>query len=559
MKVLIKTQILGKGGNVEWREELLSTEQIDIGRATNQTIQIYDNRVALQHATILPMTGGAQLKVNASGNVLLNGSITRQSALRQGDVVQIGHATIEMRGKQDGIDLVLLVDLTNARTAVASKTEYRMGLNATRFSMRLWSWASFVGLISLLLIFPLQKIVSRGDTEIDRAAMLVSDHAWQSGPMHKAHQSIGDNCNVCHQTPFAVVQNEACTSCHDNMAVHFDGAMFPAVALQSPGTMRCANCHHEHNEMPSMARHDASLCSNCHRDLNAIGGEGSLSPPVTQFHLDHPVFSASMLAPAQQADKWQWTITRSSLSLLQGQDKNHLIFPHDVHLKFDGVKAPAGKEKLDCGNCHQPDATGNLMQPINMETHCSRCHVLEFEPGYPDRLLPHGNEKALMATLQEFYARQWLEGELNRLNALGRDARRPGGEWRQSLIEQRQEGLAYAKEKAFATADDLFTRRTCITCHQIEKRTGAELPWRVKPVKLTQQWFPKARFDHAAHRGSECSLCHDAGKSKNVSDVLLPDVEVCQSCHVGEFEKHGVPSTCVDCHRFHQFDSTVMK
>ncbi len=557
MKILIKTQTIGKGGNTELREDLIAVDQVDIGRATNQTIQIHDMRVALQHATILPMTGGAQLKVNASGSVLLNGSLTRQSALHIGDVVQIGHAKIHLQAKQNEVDLVLLVDLTGDASSTGERPAYRLGLQQTYFNVRLISWIAFVAVLLLLLLLPLHQIMTRGTGSLDRESMLVSDLAWQSGTMHKAHQLIGNDCNACHQVPFEMVKNDACVACHKSVADHFDHSRFTAVAELAPATLRCGSCHHEHNEMPSMARHDASLCSNCHRDLLAVGAD-SLSPPVTSFNLDHPVFSASMLTPekpAQNSDgKWTWKVVRSSLALLQGQDNSHLIFPHDVHLASQGVKAPIGKEILQCGSCHQPDASGRLMQGITMETHCSRCHVMEFEPGYPDRLLPHGDEKSLMATLQEFYARQWLEGELDRLKALGRDARRPGGEWRVSLIEQRQEGLAYAREKALATAEDLFTKRTCVTCHQVERVDDPATPWRVKPVKLTQHWFPKANFDHAAHRATECSECHAASQSKRVADVLLPDVQVCQSCHVGEFEKHGVPSTCVDCHSYHQLD-----
>ena len=34
-------------------------------------------------------------------------------------------------------------------------------------------------------------------------------------------------------------------------------------------------------------------------------------------------------------------------------------------------------------------------------------------------------------------------------------------------------------------------------------------------------------------------------------DVLMPAIDVCQSCHGGEVASNRVPSTCVTCHDFH--------
>jgi hypothetical protein len=76
--------------------------------------------------------------------------------------------------------------------------------------------------------------------------------------------------------------------------------------------------------------------------------------------------------------------------------------------------------------------------------------------------------------------------------------------------------------------------------------------WRVEPIRLTKQWMPKSDFSHFSHRTSECSLCHAATDSEYSSDVLMPDLDVCESCHTGaKANENKVPSNCISCHQFH--------
>jgi hypothetical protein len=38
------------------------------------------------------------------------------------------------------------------------------------------------------------------------------------------------------------------------------------------------------------------------------------------------------------------------------------------------------------------------------------------------------------------------------------------------------------------------------------------------------------------------------------ADVLMPDIAVCQECHVGQQQKQGLLSGCISCHSYHQFE-----
>jgi hypothetical protein len=67
-------------------------------------------------------------------------------------------------------------------------------------------------------------------------------------------------------------------------------------------------------------------------------------------------------------------------------------------------------------------------------------------------------------------------------------------------------------------------------------------------------------FDHDAHKSETCVSCHRADISNNATDLLLPDMASCRTCHVGgngdtlKPVKTPVESSCAMCHDYH-FDA----
>ena len=49
----------------------------------------------------------------------------------------------------------------------------------------------------------------------------------------------------------------------------------------------------------------------------------------------------------------------------------------------------------------------------------------------------------------------------------------------------------------------------------------------------------------------QCASCHEAEASPVATDVLIPDIESCQSCHGGEDANDRLQSRCISCHEFH--------
>ncbi|MGB0268535.1 MAG: cytochrome c3 family protein, partial [Pseudomonadales bacterium] len=110
-----------------------------------------------------------------------------------------------------------------------------------------------------------------------------------------------------------------------------------------------------------------------------------------------------------------------------------------------------------------------------------------------------------------------------------------------------------ARQQALATAEDIFERTTCATCHDVERLPdSAEGPaWHVRPVKLAKVWMPKSFFDHGPHENETCTSCHEAEQSESAADVLMPAIDSCRACHGGGEEQVLLASTCIDCHEFH--------
>ena len=113
---------------------------------------------------------------------------------------------------------------------------------------------------------------------------------------------------------------------------------------------------------------------------------------------------------------------------------------------------------------------------------------------------------------------------------------------------------------------DLFEKRVCVVCHDVRRSSpelpteGDAVPWDVPPVRVSNTWMPKARFDHGKHRTtqSECKDCHNVERSHRASDIAMPDIASCRKCHGGNEPTPGkVVSTCISCHGYHLDEAHV--
>ncbi len=443
-----------------------------------------------------------------------------------------------------------------------SNLDYKVSLEQTGLSKRWPSWLLFVGILGLFLIIPLLSLSNSDLAKTLRNSPLPSDNSWISGELSPPHQipDLNQNCDACHVNGFEVVQDNTCLSCHADTNHHFDIAQHDVQKLEES---RCASCHFEHEDPVQIVRQDDQLCSNCHNDMAETGVATTELIDVDSFGKEqqgsmqkpHPAFKVSMLRPSGVADATTWETVRVALAE-KPVEKSNLLFPHDVHLDSEGIDAPEGKRVLQCNACHVTDDAGKLMQPINMVNHCSDCHTMVFDSNAPDRVVPHGDPDTVILTLEEYYARQFLLAELGR-EPTSQELqdfmlRRPGKPV-QRRVEQ-EVNLSSPWGKAISVAEEIFERTTCKTCHEISiDESGNHLSkWRVNPIRLTRQWMPKSDFDHYSHKTFDCGLCHQATGSESAEDVLMPDLDNCESCHTGSrTHESKLPTNCIGCHNFH--------
>jgi hypothetical protein len=165
--------------------------------------------------------------------------------------------------------------------------------------------------------------------------------------------------------------------------------------------------------------------------------------------------------------------------------------------------------------------------------------------------VPHGDAAAVVQSLIEYYSARLLGSDPADTE---QRLRRPG---QRLSREDRDRVASQARAQALEVASDLFERRACINCHDVQKVESAEIPWRVAPVRLTPTFFINANFSHAAHdtEVTSCDGCHAASASGQAADLLIPGIDNCRECHGSGIawrnDRGQTPSTCIMCHSFH--------
>ncbi|MDA1095077.1 MAG: cytochrome c3 family protein [Acidobacteria bacterium] len=100
--------------------------------------------------------------------------------------------------------------------------------------------------------------------------------------------------------------------------------------------------------------------------------------------------------------------------------------------------------------------------------------------------------------------------------------------------------LADDRERQGAQLESLLV--PCLTCHEL---SGPKLA----QVRVAEPVMTRARFDHAPHViQTACAACHASVTTSGLAtDVNVPGVETCQSCH----RPREARADCATCHVYH--------
>ncbi len=540
-----------KGGQIR-KQQARDCEQLTVGRGTDQILHVPDPRAALQHAQLQPAGHNRwRLESLSPAGVLLNGKRVRTGKLKPGDHFSIGASEFTLREPTDEYAAVIEVQhhpLPDMQSHPAIKRYVATHIGTGFFGLRRrgLAWLALLVVISAGLIIPMAGFFQpdlQQTLQANRA--LPDDHIWLTGELFSGHQHLEGDCSYCHRKPFVRVADPVCAECHADTRSHADPppegilsvAELEAFNHPDVAAQQCAHCHREHNGARIIPAKQ-SFCGDCHGDLEQRTGYASALPAATDFADHHPQFSTTLTRRDIDGGIRQLRMAIDDPDMIE---QSQLSFPHDRHLDPAGLETPSGFQVLSCADCHQPDAGGRYMQPIDFETQCVQCHQLNFDPSNPERVVPHGKPAEVVNVLTEFYAELALRGASREVSNLPLNSNDP------SAV------LLWARQQALRTGNSLFEGRACGECHQVTRQeNAAQITWTIQPPRVAGIWFPRSSFDHSSHLATECSVCHDAATSASSDDVLLPGIAVCQDCHGGEHTRNRVASTCIACHRYHQ-------
>lgn len=585
MSFLLRRVSITSDGREIIRPTPLSASEIIVGRAAASDVHLEDLAVNPSHAK-LTTRDGRHLDVEAisglgfdvDGRTVERASIDAAS----GAELRFGGHRIKVALDTEGESP--RVSLTVTRTDELSHSALDRD-EATAFSLRglipgrrLSAWAFSVFVLLAFLAAPIYAYMAWKGAE-ERPERFHADMSWTSGPLSSAHASLENDCQSCHTDAFVAVTDNACVACHDDahdhapmtrqLAARGDPGLFRASLIRIGETFnrpqgRCVECHTEHEGAGPMPATAQRFCTDCHDGMSTRLTDTKLGD-AGDFGDSHPQFRPRVaLSPGKPPRFGRVEISRAI------RDNNGLKFPHDVHLRQNGGVArmainlrvnTRGMSGLDCASCHRPTPDRVGFQPVDMERDCQSCHSLAFESvGGVTRTLRHGEPDQVIADLYAYYR---STPPTRPLSLGGMARRRPGGYSEGEVYNIYFRETAVRPSRADEAVRAVFSRGgACYDCHTITPPAAGNRNWRVTPVHQASRYFQHGWFDHRPHdaasvRGkvtagqSECSYCHDAGRSNMASQLLVPGIANCRECHGGENSGADVESPCASCHEYH--------
>ena len=376
---------------------------------------------------------------------------------------------------------------------------------------------------------------------------------YSAGQLSTAHAVLSKQCSACHVTQMGFfgekVADQKCLACHD-------GAIHQATQAFTPS---CASCHADHRGSIRLAATNDANCTQCHANLKTRESSPTFARNIESFQGDHPEFAA-LRAGRGDPGTIQLNHYRHLQPNLLGPNGSHVqLVCTDCHRSAadaDGpwpygssqtqpgtaATAPANAEKSGAVTTVSSRA---YMAPASYVRTCADCHSLQFDKRLPDSV-PHDTPEAIhpfvVAKLQAYIATHPAELRV---------PRDPSRDLPEKAIPTDFRILTPAQWVVERTAENeqLLWRKTCKQCHTLDFSNGAALP-KIAPSNITARYMPHANFDHSQHGLVDCTSCHALATTSQVSsDVLLPGIATCRSCHKPGPE--AAESRCFECHTYH--------
>lgn len=539
------------------RERIVEGDSLTIGRSAENHIALPDLAVE-QHHVLVSVGENCAITFESASTLgfTLNGRKRRVETVEDGGAeLVLGAYRLDFAAGPDS-EIEVTIRRREERESGRGEGAHGFTLASALPGKRPVAWALLIAIFIAFLAIPIWSFTHRERVtpDPDKPGQVVMDASWTPGALSTAHHKLEGQCESCHTDAFVAVRDEACLTCHEAIGDH---AAQPRLTLargpmswgdkiqrevadvfHKPGAGACTDCHTEHEGEGRMNPPAQQFCSDCHGSMDKRLADTKL-PNAADFGKVHPGFQAAVLTTPGQTKPERVALASNPRTF------NGIKFPHALHLGAGGgpsrmamrLGARAGYGKpLDCANCHTPSKDGVRFQPVQMETSCGSCHSLVYDrSGGNFRTLPHGDIGKMRAALA----------------SADRAPRRPVASGRRRPGEYAPGGLYYGnfappqRNSVPLASRMLSVGGVCSECHY-PGGTG------VLPVTQPARYMAHGWFDHADHKREKCATCHKASQSNAASDLLLPDIKTCRTCHLGEdAAKPKVASSCAMCHSYH--------
>jgi len=421
---------------------------------------------------------------------------------------------------------------------------------------------------------------------------------YSSGRLSEAHAVLEKQCSACHVREAggfsAKAADAACLACHDGPEHHAE-----MTASNAP-KQACAECHAEHRGSGNLAAASNKNCAACHGVLGAAGTGSHFAKRIQSLADGHPEFGVLRAADGGAASdpgtiKLNHTVHMRGIRRgptgptvqLECGDCHRPSLSGETQWKYGDANYAAANVSYTAAGSFEPGGSRGLptkrpwsdrqlMAPVKFANACAGCHSLTFDQRFEDGV-PHDRPDVVHSFLVKKFT-EYIAGHPADLREVQEPGRSLAG--RDSGAQGRTASPAQWVRERVAVAEELLWHKTCAQCHAISGSqlqdvkiarwdsaggrsanggsgrveatlSEAKLP-RIEAAHTKLQWLPHARFDHDAHTGFACTGCHqNALKSTETSEILIPGIAVCQTCHA---PGPGYASAeCSECHTYHDW------
>ena len=165
MRILVRQLTRSAGDAVAVRERAFDDGSLSIGRAYDQSLQVNDPRMQLQHAQVRASGNGFMLTCLAPAQAVVNDEVTRNARLVPGDVVLLGALRITVGEPAAPGELLLTVEQTAAEPPPAVELAApSLTLAAAGWRKRPWAWSLFLVTLLGCLVLPWTGVGHRMST-----------------------------------------------------------------------------------------------------------------------------------------------------------------------------------------------------------------------------------------------------------------------------------------------------------------------------------------------------------------------------------------------------------